>query len=125
MNVTIEYNNALYSFSRDLYGVGGWVCVKGRCQGMIGFLTSQVYVHAELNTELTKAAVAAGLGSSKDFSKTIKQEKAEPIRRITRAKRRKRTGGVIGGISLASLFDTGHDELAEEEVPSEVTYEEI
>lgn len=98
--INVEHNGSTYQFTRDTNGVGGWVCIKGRPEGLIGCVSHNVIVPAVVQQELYRKAREQGV-SPEVISRTVsverKKEKAVSVGRKRRAKSNKPRGISLGG----------------------------
>jgi hypothetical protein len=105
--VRFAHDGGTYEFQRGTRGEGRWVCISGRCVGIIGQHSAGIMVPLMHEHELSTLAVAAGVATREDLARFLPKPEPEPKvkrQRSSKPKPRRSTGGVVGGISLAGLL---------------------
>lgn len=104
--VRFEHDGGTYEFQRGFGGEGRWVCLAGKCIGVIGRHSPGIVVPLMHGHDLSNLAVESGIAKREDLARFIAKPEPEPKQKRERTGRKttRRKDGVISGISLANLL---------------------
>jgi len=80
MSIRFEHKGAVYSFNRNIDGIGSWSCVRGRPQGMFSSGCLGLIVHANLQHKLSRAAITNGVATKEELATVLKVQKPKRAR---------------------------------------------